>query len=128
MKTCHKIESNILKNNINDEILNHLKTCDDCRLYYELLNTETIDSPIPTETIDLAVASAINNAEIKQRKSNKVSLIVFMCLAAALLITAYAITNDSLVIFIRRYLLIVSSIMPFTLPIIGIIRRKVVIK
>lgn len=128
MKTCHEVESDILNNNINDEILDHLKTCDDCRLYYDLCTVEAIDSPIPIELIDHSVAFAINKAEVKQSKYNLFSLIVFMLFAALLLITVYAITYNTLIIFMKRYLLVVSSVMPITLPLIGIIRRKAVFK
>ena len=97
-------------------------------MYYELCTVEVIDSPIPMELIDQSVAFAINKAEVKQAKYNLLSLILFMILAALLLITVYAITYDTLIIFMKRYLLVVSGVMPITLPIISIIRRKAVIK
>lgn len=128
MKTCHEVESDILNNNINDEILDHLKTCEECRLYYELCTVEVIDSPIPMELIDQSVAFAINKAEVKHTKYNLLSLILFMILAALLLITVYAITYDTLITYIKRYLLVVSGVMPITLPIISMLRRKAVIK
>ncbi|MBI9012040.1 MAG: hypothetical protein JEZ08_07375 [Clostridiales bacterium] len=128
MKTCHEMESDILNNNMNGEILNHLKTCDDCRLYYELCSNEPIDSLIPIEVINQTVTSSIRQAEVKQAKRNQLSLILFMLLSGLLLITVYAITYDTLIIFMKRYLLVVSTVMPISLPVISIIRRKAVFK
>ena len=123
MLKCEDIESYLLnKENLSEEVKEHINTCPSCRLYAELLKEQPLITP-QTSHKEYAVNQAILKAEILSKKRLFHQSILFALLALVFL--------ASLTIMIIHYswfgivyILLIYTLLP--LVIFSIKRKEVV--
>jgi predicted anti-sigma-YlaC factor YlaD len=126
MKSCHDYEIMILDNTINDAVKDHMKSCQSCRDFYELAAKNSVEIALPDDFIHNQVDLAMKKAAVHKKRTDFLSTLAFILLALTLVTTVitYLISDQ----FVFYYLGAVSILMPLTLPILSIIRKKAVIK
>jgi hypothetical protein len=122
---CKIVENNIINGSVNNTVLEHINSCDDCKIYYELHQHQAIDFIVSDGLIEHQVNEAVKASIKIAKRKERLSTLLFII--TALLITstvAFAmITNiESLG---KVYYFILSGLMPFSMPIITVVRKKV---
>lgn len=126
MKSCHDYEQMILDNTITDSVKNHLESCPSCRDFYQLAYHNNVEITLPNDFIHKQVDQAMKKASLRKKKMDLLSTLAFILIALTLVTAVMNYLISDQVVF--YYLGAVSILMPLTLPILSIIRKKAVIK
>lgn len=122
---CNDVEKELQLDNITDDVKNHLDECEACRLYQRLITYNPIDIEL-----DFNITSKINlafdEANHVKKKHDILSLLLFIVIASTLVSALFLINIETTEKIIVQYVIIISAVMPFTLPLIALLRRKVV--
>lgn len=118
---CSDVEQAILDNKINEHEENHISTCSSCQMYLSLLSHHIpmdIDYSIDKQD---AIKKAFEASSVIEKKHNILMLIVFIFIASTIVTSlAYLSINFNLL----KYTVFMSAIMPLTLPLIFLVKRK----
>lgn len=125
---CKACEDMLLADQTSAELEAHLSSCPSCQTYQMLLSNKHLPIEIENDTIQLAVNAAIEDAKPLQHRKNVLStfffLIIASCIASLVVLATYYVIEKSFI----NYLLVMSSIMPISLPVITYLRKKVIFK
>lgn len=121
-KTCE----NILLDGITPEAKEHIKTCENCQLYFSLLEQKTIT--IKHDYLDpYAINKILIQADKEKKKNDLLSLFAFIICAIVILSIVIYFIIDYRLEALKYYLGLLSGFMPFTLPILFRLKRKAVL-
>jgi len=120
---CHDIEKSIDNQTLTDLEKEHIKNCPTCQLYQSLQSSHLPLDIDYNKNKSAAIQSALRTAELTKKKHNILMLLLFIVIASSIMFSCIILlTSESLI----KYSMVMSAIMPMTLPLILLIKRKVV--